>query len=80
MRMKNKELLGKHLDVLRFVYDIYYIFFLYRTLVQFKAMGFFFFFFFFGVLPYFGDNQTLVWNECVHELGECVKQSKQNVF
>lgn len=46
MRMKNKELLGKHLDVLRFVYDIYYIFFLYRTLVQFKAMGFFFFFFF----------------------------------
>lgn len=27
MRMKNKELLGKHLDVLRFVYDIYYIFF-----------------------------------------------------
>lgn len=40
MRMKNKQLLGKHLDVLKFVYDIYYIFFLYRTLVQFKAMVF----------------------------------------
>lgn len=22
----------------------------------------------------------MVWNECVHELGECVKQNKQNVF
>lgn len=54
MRMKNKELLGKHLDVLRFVYDIYYIFFLYRTLVQFKAMGFFFFFFFLEFFPILG--------------------------
>jgi hypothetical protein len=54
MRMKNKELLGKHLDVLRFVYDIYYIFFLYRTLVQFKAMGFFFFFFFWSSSLFWG--------------------------
>lgn len=30
--------------------------------------------------PIFWDNQTLVWNECVHELGECVKQNRQNVF
>lgn len=44
MRMKNKHLLGKHLDVLS-LYTTFIIFFLYRTLVQFKAMGFFFLFF-----------------------------------
>lgn len=53
MRMKNKHLLGKHLDVLS-LYTTFIIFFLYRTLVQFKAMGFFFFFFFFEFFPIFG--------------------------
>lgn len=52
MRMKNKHLLGKHLDVLS-LYTTFIIFFLYRTLVQFKAMGFFFFEFF----PIFGINK-----------------------
>lgn len=53
MRMKNKHLLGKHLDVLS-LYTTFIIFFLYRTLVQFKAMGFFFFFFFLSSSPFLG--------------------------